>query len=373
MEEAWKQLDPDLALQSAQMCWEPDAAHRLEARRWQATPSIAMHRGRLWISWNAGIGAESVDNYIVVKYSDDLGRTWCQEDLIIDLENLRVTDSMLWVDPQDRLWIFWYQTFGWYDGRGGVWAAVLQTSDARRPRFGKPRRICHGMMMTKPIVARGGRWLLPCNLFQYFESEYHCYPQERFSNVYASDDEGKTFYKLGKADVPGRLFDEHNLIELQDGRLMMLVRTVYGIGKSYSADGGRTWSFGEPSGIPSPSSRVALTRLRSGKALLVNHYEFMLKTHQYDGRNHLWALLSEDDCVSFKPGIQLDERMGVSYPDAIQLEDGLILIAYDHDRPGAGEILLSACTEEDLLAGRDVSGRVRLKNVVSSLKQTTKP
>ena len=90
MDEAWKQLDPDLALHPAWIRWDPDKSHRLEARSWQATPSIAMHQNRLWISWNAGIGAEKVDNYIVVKYSDDLGKTWCQSDLIIDLERRRM-------------------------------------------------------------------------------------------------------------------------------------------------------------------------------------------------------------------------------------------------------------------------------------------
>ena len=68
---------------------------------------------------------ESVDNYIVVRYSDDGGETWSSDEMIVDLENLRVTDSILWVDPLDRLWIFWYQTFGWYDGRGGVWGVDL--------------------------------------------------------------------------------------------------------------------------------------------------------------------------------------------------------------------------------------------------------
>ncbi|MBR3872865.1 MAG: exo-alpha-sialidase [Clostridia bacterium] len=367
MAEDWKQLDPDLALQPAWMRWDPDEEHKLTARKWQATPSIAMHRGRLWISWNAGISSENVDNYIVVKYSDDLGKSWCESDLIIDLENLRVTDSMLWVDPLDRLWIFWYQTFGWYDGRGGVWASVCETPEAEKPQFSAPRRVFHGMMMTKPIVTSTGRWLLPSNLFQYFNSEYHCYPNERFSNVYTTDDNGETFYKLGKADVPGRLFDEHNLIELSDGRLMMLVRTVYGIGKSYSQDGGRTWSFGEPSWIPSPSSRVSLTKLKSGTPLLVNHYCFTPKSHQYSGRDHLHALLSDDDCMTFHPGIELDERANVSYPDTIQLQDGLILTAYDRDRPGAGELLLATYTEEDLRAGRNVSGRVSLKNIVSAL------
>ena len=148
----------------------------------------------------------------------------------------------------------------------------------------------------------------------------------------------------------------------------MLVRTIYGIGKSYSQDGGKTWSFGEPSGIPSPSSRGgAYAPANPGNALLVNHYHFTPKTHQYDGRDHLWALLSLDDCKTFCPGLELDERANVSYPDAVQLENGLILTAYDRDRSGAGEILLARYTEEDLRLGKNASGQVMLKKVVSSL------
>ena len=51
----------------------------------------------------------------------------------------------------------------------------------------------------------------------------------------------------------------------------------------------------------------------------------------------------------------------------IQLSDGLILTAYDRDRPGAGELLLARFREEDLLAGKNVSGQVQLKQVVSAL------
>ena len=43
-----------------------------------------------------------------------------------------------------------------------------------------------------------------------------------------------------------------SVARLQDGRLMMLVRTFYGIGVSYSFDRGKTWSEGKNSGLPLP-------------------------------------------------------------------------------------------------------------------------
>ena len=62
---------------------------------------------------------------------------------------------------------------------------------------------------------------------------------ERGSFVYKTSDNGLTFEKLGHADVNQRWYDEHMIIELKSGVLAMYVRTLYGIGVSYSTTGGR--------------------------------------------------------------------------------------------------------------------------------------
>ena len=59
-------------------------------------------------------------------------------------------------------------------------------------------------------------------------------------------------------------------------------------------------------------------------------------------------------------------RNHASYPDGDQAADGLIHVIYDHDRTGAQEILLASFTEADVLAGKNASGRVRLRGVVST-------
>jgi arylsulfatase A-like enzyme len=51
----------------------------------------------------------------------------------------------------------------------------------------------------------------------------------------------------------------------------------------------------------------------------------------------------------------------------------LIWIVYDRDRQGAGEILLATCREEDVVAGRNVSNDVRLKQVVNKLDKPARP
>jgi hypothetical protein len=69
-------------------------------------------------------------------------------------------------------------------------------------------------------------------------------------------------------------------------------------------------------------------------------------------------------------GLLLDERSNVSYPDGFQDQTGLVWITYDRDRNGSGEILLAKFREEDVIAGKPVSGTVALKQVINKLEKT---
>jgi hypothetical protein len=183
-------------------------------------------------------------------------------------------------------------------------------------------------------------------------------PDERFSNVYRSSDQGETFEKIGYADVPNRHIDEHSIIERKDGSLWMLVRAHYGIGESESFDGGRTWTPGKQSPLGGPCSRFFIRRLQSGRLLLVNHYQFKK-------RSHLTAMLSEDEGKSWYGHLLLDEREQVSYPDGVQAEDGTIYIIYDRGRYTDKQFLLAVFTEEDVASGKCISEQAVLKHIVN--------
>lgn len=103
-------------------------------------------------------------------------------------------------------------------------------------------------MMNKPTVLQNGTWLLPIGLWACETSPLNQLPEpEHRSFVYASRDRGKSFQRLGGADVPNRCFDEHLVIERRDGSLWMLVRRFDGIGESFSYDGGLSWTPGQKS------------------------------------------------------------------------------------------------------------------------------
>jgi hypothetical protein len=305
--------------------------------------------------------------------SGDDGRTWSPPVLVIDpandplnpgtpgnAANRRAFDPVLWHDPHGTLWLFWAQSSDHTDGRCGVWAITTSESHLECPRWSEPRRLANGIMMNKPTVLSTSEWLMPAAIWSHGGHRHDRLAHEQFSNVYRSTDRGQSWTLIGSAEVPERGCDEHMIVERRDGSLWMLVRTRYGIGQSFSQgpDRGHTWTPGTPTGISGPETRFFIRRLRSGRLLLVYHYA----TNQ---RTNLTASLSEDDGLSWRCHLLLDDRAMVSYPDAIETEDGLIYLIYDRQRVSEREILLAAFTEPDVLAGRVVSPRSRLRTVIN--------
>ncbi|MBQ3928042.1 MAG: exo-alpha-sialidase, partial [Clostridia bacterium] len=246
----------------------------------------------------------------------------------------------------------------WYDGRIGVWATVWDDPDRDTPNFDNPRRIANGIMMNKPIVTSTGKWLLCCAIWAGFSSEFNNLASEQYSNVYCSDDEGKTFKLISHVDYPDRYIDEPMAVQLSDGRIWMLIRAKHGIGQAFSEDGGLTWSAAEDSGLGGPCSRFCLRKLKSGNLLLVNH-------HDFKGRNNLKAMLSRDDGKTWEGFLMIDERADVSYPDATEDDVGHIYIVYDWKRYHEKELYMAVVTEEDILAGKIVKYTSHLRILVN--------
>jgi hypothetical protein len=265
---------------------------------------------------------------------------------------VRAFDPCPWLDPNGRLWLFWAQRAS---GLPYLFAITTDNPDDEDATWSKPRLICEGIMMCKPTVTSDEAWLLPTAVWFGEES----------SRVVASTDQGKTWSLRGTATVPERKdrnCDEPMIVERRDGSLWMWVRTKYGIGHSVSTDAGRTWSDVEPSKVVAhATARFFVRRLASGSLLLVKHGPIDKRT----GRSHLTAYISKDDGSTWQGGLLLDERSGVSYPDGFQGEDGRIYVIRDYARTGDKEILMSVFTEDDALAGKDVSGKVRLRVLIN--------
>ncbi|QOV18850.1 exo-alpha-sialidase [Blautia liquoris] len=355
-------------------------------RRWQGVPSIEVTaKGRIFVDFFSGDGAEIGGNFLVLCVSDDKGHTFKSCVTVVEHPDpeCRIYDPCLWLSPKGELWMIYNQVHGFNDCRSGVWAVICKHPDTDTLVWTTPRRIANGIMINKPTIISTGDWLFPCAIWRdecgAFPTERHGLEKEQFSNIYASSDQGKTFRLRGSADIPNRSFDEHMVVEKEDKSLWMLVRTFDGIGESFSYDEGYTWTEGKKSHIDGPCSRFHIRRLKSGRLLMVNHLNFDEKidlsnimqqgnVKAWKGRSHLTAMLSEDDGKTWPHTLLLDERNEAAYPDAKECEDGYIYITYDWERVRQREILLAKITEEDIICGKIKSRDGMIKHIVNKAK-----
>ena len=385
---------PDLAMQPPRVTAEFDKDAVKSSRGAQGVPAIERTaKGRLWAAWYAGPskrGVESSKSYVVLATSGDDGDSWREKLLVRARRFVHTYDPCLWIDPRGRLWFCWAQSAGVQDGRMGVWAIVTENPDAETPAWTEPRRITNGVMLNKPTVLNNGDWLLcvglwrdntnvpnvkfdPDELAPYtIDMLTHDLGDERGSNVYRSTNEGKTFQRIGQVRIPGARVDEHMIVQRRDGSLWMLLRNTGGIAQSVSRDGGRTWSEGSLylKGRTFANKRFFIRRLKSGALLLV-------RNNSPDGkRSHMTAFVSDDDGATWTGGLLLDERES-SYPDGVQAPDGMIFVIYDHQRytlnragkEGVGSVQLAVFHEEDVRGGRPLTDQVRLREVITQLRQ----
>ncbi len=354
-------------------------------RTWQLVPTIERtQNGRLFCTFYSGVESETLGNYCVLLKSDDDGITWSEPiAAAYDGEMHRCFDPIVWVDPLQRLWFTWSR--GHEDG---VYGVICDNPDADELVWSQEFYIGRNVMMNKPTVLSSGEWLFPIAIWNYWyiydtlkqkRAYYELYREEYFSNkdnlsganVYVTVDNGKTFKMLGGCrNIQSRSCDEHIVYEKDNGVLVMYIRVNDGIARSFSYDRGKTWTDSFKF-LDGPASRFCVKKLKSGRVLLINHYEFK-------NRDNLTALLSEDDGETFKYKLLLDERSEISYPSVAEGDDGNLYIIYDHERGGyrssleeaqkcAREILLAKINESDIISGKLESKGSYLKHIISKL------
>jgi predicted neuraminidase len=317
-------------------------------------------KGRLWACW-VGNG-DSPNGFFMLATSDDGGASWSKPRVVIDPTDppaspqRRALVGNLWTDPLGRLWLFFDQSLGYFDGRGGDWFIRCDNPDADEPTWTKPVRFADGCTLNKPTALSNGEWLLPVSLWTrdrigptILKEAHHDLDSIRMANVFVSSNQGETWTRRGGVAFPDTDFDEHMIVEKKDGRLWMLARTKQGISESYSADQGKTWSAPQPSSIKNVSARFFIRRLASGNLLLVKNGPIDVRLPR---RSSMTAFLSHDDGATWSNGLLLDDRAEVSYPDGIQASDGQIHLLYDWNRHTDAEILLAKFREEDITAGK---------------------
>ena len=331
-------------------------------RRFQGMASIEVTGARIWAAWTVGGDMEPhVDNYIVLGYSDDGGKTWVDPFLIIDHDDaagigVKVCVPNLWLAPNGELWCFYVQN--------GTCAIVIPdpTASPDSISWTEPRYLFSVFRaQKKPTVIENAsgeeEWLITCENGATEDGKYIKSPL-----VYASTDGGETWALRGIAtsEASDKRFQEAQIIQLESGRLWMLARIERGSGggveEYYSDDYGCTWgnySANLPRPLISPGSKFHIMRLQSGNLLWVTNSSTSTRTD-------LTAFISDDDGETWSDGLLLDDRSIVAYPDAAQDEEGNIYVIWDRNRSQEQEIRFSVFSEQELRSGVMSTDRSRL-------------
>lgn len=333
---------------------------------------VELPGGDLFVVWYNGSGERTADD---VKLEGSrwsaATRQWSQRFLVADIPDFPDCNPIVWIDPKQRLWLFWptiianewhtallqYRVTSTYpepgkpvrwDDSGSIlfkplhfeervreyvepMRAQAATDQASRyidrilqragdkyfSRMGwMPRN--HPIAIPKSADLPNGRYILPL-----YSDGYS------FSLVAYSDDEGQTW--LGSEPLLGRGAVQPSIVRKRDGTLVSYFRDNGPPPKrvlvNESKDNGISWSVARDSDLFNSGTSVEVIALQSGEWLMVNN-----DTER--GRHSLVICISDDEGATWKwqRHVELDKREenagSFHYPSVIQAANGDIHLTY---------------------------------------------
>ena len=326
---------------------------------------VVLDSGEWLCVFTTGVGAEGTGGqHIVSSVSTDKGNTWSKPVRIEEPSAESASWAMPYKTQYGRIYVFYdyngdrihsmnfmdnirEDMLGWYcfkysDDKGRTWSKryrlpVRTTAVDRKNDWagkvqimwgiGKPINVgAQGMMFAftklgKYMLEDGEGWFMRCDNINAERD-----PEKLKWINYPEGDQG-----LRNPDF-GPVQEEQNIVEMSNGTLYCMYRTVMGHpAESYSHDGGRTWTIpqipayytGNP--IKHPRACPRLFKARNGKYLFWHHVN---GGTDFENRNPVWIsggievngkiIWSQPEILLYAPGLS-KERM--SYPDLIE-QDG---------------------------------------------------
>ncbi len=302
---------------------------------------VALNDGRLLLTYQRYTPEGQGAYEIAARYSSDQGHTWGDESILVSKPKPLAKDgychpSLLRLANGDLLLSYIYVSgatplFGgnYYrrsvdDGR--TWGDQLIVTPY--PGY----NIVHN---DKLVQLSNGRILAPVEHEKVAASDHH---SGYISYTFYSDDNGYSWHESANmVDLLPVEAQEPHVVELKDGRVMMLMRTYSGyVARAYSNDKGERWSEGEPVKeltLPKSSSALNVKRIPTTGDLLLLRCSAGPAEPPHR-RTPFVAAVSKDDGATWSPDrvIAGDPEDDYGYPSLLFL-DGLALISY-HARDG---------------------------------------
>lgn len=340
-----------------------DPLYRLSDRVYQATATIARTgKSRYWQAWRADNthAEEGPGNFTVLAYSDDNNKTVKEYGYFTyspSHPDMHIVDPMLWLDPEDKLWLF-FGVFGKnsrMDGVGGCWAVICQNPNAEFPVWGQPFRLSYFGDPRHPVMVNG-EWYIAVDGWRALAEYPPRYMEHVGPHIYKLDWRNKSMSKVcqlppnNNGQYSG--FFETEFVQIADGRVMATNRWTAGdsgVLVSFSSNL-KDWTpwINYLALAPASSSRIWLGRTPSGRLIMVWNNDTVRRT--------LTVGLSDDEGVTYPYRVVLEPNSAgqLTYPVVDYGDNGEIFVIYDNERITKKQIHIAKLIESEVVAGTSV-------------------
>ena len=298
---------------------------------------VALRDGRILFVYThfTGGGADDAAAHLASRVSADGGRTWSANDEVVPaVRGAKNTMSVSLLRlASGEVALFYLVKHGWDDCR-----PYLQVSADEGRTWGEPV-LCaaeKGYFVVnndRVVQLANGRLVIPAAWHSPVEGK--TFNPRATAVCFLSDDNGKTWRRgRGTVEPPAEGnsgLQEPGVVELNDGRLMMLSRTDLGSQyRCHSADGGETWTPAEPTDLRSPLSPASVKRIPGrGELLLVWNDHSNIAPPLKGKRTPLSAAVSRDEGKTWSPSKVIEgDRGGWYCYTAIEFVGDRVLLAY---------------------------------------------
>jgi sialidase-1 len=314
----------------------------------------ALKDGRILFVYTRFSGSGDGDHApadLVSRVSEDGGRTWSSKDeLVLAREGgMNVMSVSLARLGDGRLALFYLRKVSLQDCRARMRTSSDEGKTWSEPVLVMPEPAYYVVNNDRVIRTSKGRLIVP--------AAKHGYANGKISpgaaQCFLSDDDGRS-WRAGAEIAPpegSRSGLQEPLVEeLKGGRLLMLQRTDRGAQfRSFSEDGGETWSAAEASSLRSPLSPASVERLPSGELLLVWNDHSDAPPSLRGKRTPLRAALSADEGATWGAAKTLEDAPDGWYCyTAIEVVGEHVLLAYCAGDPKVGHLNRTVITRVPL-------------------------
>lgn len=286
---------------------------------------------------------------ISASHSNDGGRTWGDRfTLQENTGKANVMSVSLLRSRTGDVLFFFLQKNSLTDLKAYVRRSTDDAETWGEPVLVTPEPGYHVMNNARVLQLKSGRLLAPVATSAQVWTK-----NDNFRTVvYRSDDDGRTWTRgTTLVSAPKRGAMEPGLIEMNDGRVMQIIRTQTGyIWRAFSSDGGDTWTEAEPWTIESPESPATLVRVPgSGEWLLVwnpkviwgNPERTVLGANHGGVRTPLVAAISRDEGVTWSEPRAIESDLANTYAyTSATFAGNRVLLTYYHFPQGGKQLSL---------------------------------